>query len=97
MKALVSAGLAALACVALSGCPAQVVKEGAQEVPKLSVAQCAENRDIFQKAVDAYTLLEDGPPPNEAAMVPNYIHEQSPYFDLDAQGHVVPAPNSICK
>ena len=97
MKALVAAGAAAIAAITLSGCPAQVVKEGAQQIPKLSVSQCAENKDIFQKAVDSYTLLEGGPPPSEAAMVPNYLHEVSPYFDLDAQGHVVPAPNSICK
>jgi hypothetical protein len=97
MKSLVAVGAAALAGLTLCGCPAQVVKEGVQQIPKLSVAQCAENRDIFQKAVDSYTLLEGHPPPNEAAMVPDYIHELSPYFDVDAQGHVIPAPNNVCK
>jgi glycerol kinase len=91
-----SVAFAASAAVALSGCPAQVVKEGAKSIPKASQAQCVNEKDIFEKAVEAYTILKTEPPKNEAALVPDFLRELSPYWDLDAKGNVVPAPGKGC-
>jgi len=87
---------AAAAAVALSGCPAQVVKEGAQSIPKASQAQCLNEKDVIEKAVEAYTLLKGEPPKSEKAMVPDYLREVSLYWDLDAKGNVVARPGKGC-
>ena len=87
---------AASAAVALSGCPAQVVKEGTAAIPKAGQVQCVTEKDIFEKAVEAYTLLKGEAPKSEKAMVPDYLRELSPYWDLDAKGNVVPAPGKGC-
>ena len=87
---------AAAAAVALSGCPAQVVKEGTAAIPKAGMAQCATEKDIFEKAVEAYTLLKGEPPKNEKAMVPDFLREESPYWNLDANGNVVAVPGKGC-
>jgi hypothetical protein len=91
-----SVSFAAVAAVALSGCPAQVVKEGAQSIPKVGQAQCVNEKDVFEKAVEAYTLLKGEAPKNEKAMVPDFLREESPYWNLDAKGNVVPAPGMGC-
>ena len=83
-------------CLALSGCPSKTVQESGQVISKASSLQCVTERDMMLQQVEAYTLLEGGPPVNEAAMVPTYLRAESLYMDLDAQGHVVAAPGSGC-
>lgn len=80
---------------ALSGCVVKEAKEGVTEIKKTNATQCAEERDLVSKAVESFTLLE-GHVPTEAEMVPNYLRVQSVYFDVDAQGNVVPAPGGGC-
>ena len=41
-------------------------------------------------------MLEGSLPTSEAVMVPDYLRIQSVYFDIDAKGNLVPAPNSGC-
>lgn len=91
-----SISFAAAGTVALSGCPAQVVKEGAKSIPKASTAQCLNEKDVLEKAVEAYTLLKGEPPTSEKAMVPDFLLELSAYWDLDAKGNVVARPGKGC-
>lgn len=96
MKLIATAVLAATGCLALSGCPAKEAKDGAVAIDAGTGAQCFAERDMMEKAVEAYTLLTTAAPVNEAAMVPDWIREESVLMDLDATGHVVAAPNSGC-
>jgi hypothetical protein len=83
----------AFGLLTVSGCRE---KEAAADIASASVAQCTAERDMLEKAIEAYLLLEGSLPASEAAMVPDYLRIQSVYFDIDAQGNVVPAPNSGC-
>ncbi|HQZ33661.1 MAG TPA: hypothetical protein PK020_04500 [Ilumatobacteraceae bacterium] len=96
MKLIATALLAATGCLALSGCPAKEAKDGLQSINQATGVQCVTERDMMEKAVEAYTLLTTAAPVNEASMVPDWIREQSVLMDLDATGHVVAAPNSGC-
>jgi hypothetical protein len=96
MKLRTALPLAAVAALSLSGCPSKTVQEGAKAVPKATQAQCQVERDIMQKAVEAYTLLKGQPPKDEASMVPDWLIDQSAYYDLDAKGNVVPHPGTGC-
>jgi len=87
---------AAGACVALSGCPSNTVQEGGRSIAKVTDAQCRQERETLRSAVEAYTLLKGAPPVDEAALVPDWLREQSLYYDLDAQGNVVPSPTAGC-
>ena len=96
MKLIATALLAATGCLALSGCPSKTVQEGGQAIDAGSGVQCATERDMMEKALEAYTLLQGAPPVNEAAMVPDWIRGESVLMDLDAAGQVIAAPNSGC-
>ncbi|MEI8238669.1 MAG: hypothetical protein WCI22_04555 [Actinomycetota bacterium] len=95
-RVALSVTFAAAAAVALSGCPAQIVKEGAQAVPKATQTQCLNDKDILLKAIDAYTILKGEAPKSVKALVPDFLREQSLYWNLDAKGGVVPAPGVGC-
>ena len=96
MKFIATALLAATGCLALSGCPAKTVQEGAASIDAGSGVQCVTERDMMRQQVEAYTILEGAPPVNEAAMVPNYLRSESILMDIDAAGNVVAAPGSGC-
>lgn len=97
--------LAATACLLMSGCPSQTVKDGAKAAAaptpgdtslNATTSQCEAERDMMQTAVDAYEILNSAKPTSEAAMVPDWLRAESPYMDLDAAGNVVAAPGSGC-
>lgn len=83
----------AVGLLAVSGCRE---KEAAADIAGASVAQCNAERDMLDNAIEAYLILEGSLPTSEATMVPDYLRIESVYFDLDAQGNLVPAPNSGC-
>jgi hypothetical protein len=96
VKLIATALLAATGCLALSGCPAKTVQEGAASVGDATGIQCVTERDMMRQQVEAFTILEGAPPVNEAAMVPDYLHSESILMDIDAAGNVIPAPSSGC-
>lgn len=96
MKLIATAVLTATGCLALSGCPAKTVQEGAARIDEATGVQCVTERNMMRQQVEAYTILMGAPPINEAAMVPDYLHSESIYMDLDAAGNVVAAPGSGC-
>ena len=56
---------------------------GAQPQPgsgggNANAVTCMTELDVFQLAVDSYTILEGGPPVNEAALVPDWLRAESP-------------------
>lgn len=83
----------AVGLLTVSGCRE---KEAAADIAGASVAQCNAERDMLENAIEAYLMLEGSLPASEAAMVPDYLRIQSVYFDIDAQGNLVAAPNSGC-
>jgi hypothetical protein len=88
--------LGALGLVGLSACGTVEAKQGAPAIAQASSLACDSARTELQKAVDAYTMLEQAPPPNEQALVPGYLLAPSQLMDIDAKGNVVPAPGSGC-
>lgn len=64
--------------------------------PNANAVSCTNERQVFQLAVDSYTMLEGQPPASEAAMVPDYLVSESKLMDLAADGSVVAAANSGC-
>jgi hypothetical protein len=81
----------------LSSCAVmQAQKDGVQGVAQASDMACVQARSDLQKALEAYDILNGGMPPNEAALVPDYLREESKLMDMDAQGNVVPAPGGGC-
>ena len=96
MKLIATALLAATGCLALSGCPAKTVQEGAAKIDDATGIQCVTERDMMRQQVEAYTILTGAAPINEAALVPNYLRTEYVYMDLDAAGNVVAAPGSGC-
>jgi len=102
---LAAALFVATACIALAGCPSKTVQEGVKAASKdpaapgdinATAAQCRNERDVMEKAVEAYTLLEGVAPASELAMVPDWLIAESVFMDLDAAGNIVPAPGSGC-
>jgi hypothetical protein len=64
--------------------------------PTAQGASCQAERQLVESAVEAYYALEGSLPPNEAALVPNYLHTESVSLDIDDKGNVIPAPGSGC-
>ena len=64
--------------------------------PNANAVSCANERQVFELAVESYTILEGMPPASEATMVPDYLVSESKLMDLAADGTVVAAPNSGC-
>jgi hypothetical protein len=86
-----------VAVFVLSSCAVmQAQKDGVQGVAQASDMACVQARTDLQKALEAYDILNGGMPPNEAALVPDYLREESQLMDMDAQGNVISAPGSGC-
>jgi len=51
---------------------------------------------MMQTAVESYSILENKVPVSEAEMIPDYLRIDSPYYDIDAAGQIIPAPGSVC-
>lgn len=96
MKPLITTVLASAAALALSGCPATQAKEGVQDIQRTNGAQCVTERRMMQTAVESYSILENKVPVSETEMVPDYLRIDSPYYDIDATGQIIPAPGSVC-
>ncbi len=110
--AFARAGLAVLVAVPLAACglieegtkaisATTTTVAGAQPQPgggggNANAVTCMTELDVFQLAVDSYTILNGGPPANEAALVPDWLRAESQLFDLAPDGSVVPAPGSGC-
>ena len=76
MKLIAVTLVSAAACLALSGCPSQTVKDGANAASKepaapgdinATDAQCRAERRLVETAVETYTILQGAPPVDEAA------------------------------
>ena len=96
MKFLATALLAATGCLALSGCPAKTVQEGAARIDDATAIQCVTERDMMRQQVEAYTTLTGALPVSEAAMVPDWLRAESTLMDIDATGNIIAAPGSGC-
>ena len=72
-----------------------MAEEGIVAVEQATTLMCQQDKATLLQAIEAYTLLE-GAAPTEAQLVPDYVREQSTFYDLDAAGSVVPAPTSTC-
>lgn len=76
----------AVAALGLVGC-----EKGAN-----SSQRCVEERDMFEKAIENFAILENRDPTTEAEMVPTYMRAESTLMDLGAGATVVAAPGSGC-
>ena len=89
---------ATLAAVTLTaGCRPVDAETGTNAIDQATELQCNDARRTLQQAIDNYEILEGHLPRNEAALVPGYLVMQSPLMDIDADGHVVPAPGTGCR
>ena len=86
--------LAALCAVGVTACGTVEAKQGAPAIAHASSLACESARSELQKAVDAYTMLEQKPPDNEQALVPAYLLAPSQLMDIDDKGNVVAAPGA---
>ena len=96
MKPRVFAAFALPAVLLLSACPAKDAKDGAANIERASSGQCVTERRMMQTAVESYSILENKVPVSEAEMIPDYLRIDSPYFDIDATGQIIPALGSPC-
>ena len=87
--------LAALTTGCLATDRANRVEDGTQDIAKTNDTMCFQEQHMIEMAVESFTLLE-GHVPTEAEMVPSYLRIQSPYYDIDMGGNVVPAPGGGC-
>jgi len=91
-------GMVLLAAGTLTACnPGHRAQQAVNEIKSGDAAACVSERTIFQKAVEAYTLLNPDQPISEAALVTaGMVHSESKLMDVMADGTVVPAPGSVC-
>ena len=61
-----------------------------------SSQRCVEERDMFEKAIENFAILENRDPVTEAEMVPTYMRAESALMDLGPGHTVVAAPGSGC-
>lgn len=81
----------------LAGCNfAEKAKEGVENINDASSVACSRERQLFQTAVESYMLLENQDIAVEAMMVPDYLRAESPLYDIDAAGNIVPQPGGGC-
>lgn len=87
-----------LAAGTLTACnPAQRAQQAKNEIDSGNAAACVSERTVFQKAVEAFTLLNPDQPITEAALVAaGYVHSESKLMDVMADGTVIAAPGSVC-
>lgn len=92
--------LAACGVVVLASCGGgdeienAVVRPGITAIEDARSETCAANASILRQAIDTYTILEGEPPVDEAALVPDFIREETTDWDI-VDGEVV-AENPAC-
>ena len=64
--------------------------------PNANAVVCSTERNVFELAVESFTILKGEPPASEAALVPDWLRAESPLFDLAPDGTVIPAPGAGC-
>jgi hypothetical protein len=92
-----AASLAALtACSEGGAIEENVVRPGITAITEdAPAAACTANASVLRNAIDAYTMLEDGPPPDEQALVDaGYLRETTTDWEV-VDGELV-AENPAC-
>jgi hypothetical protein len=85
--------------VALSACgddtlEDNLVRPGITAMDEARTEACGLNASMLRTAIDAYTMLEGAPPPDEAALVPDFLREETTDWDV-VDGQLVPE-NPAC-
>lgn len=76
--------------------PGQTLPPAPIDTGNATSVTCATEREMFELAVTSYELLEGAPPAAEAALVPDYLANESTLFDISPTGEIIPAPGSGC-
>ena len=108
LKQISVVALAAAAFVGITGCGSEAdpveqvvepavtrIEQGIDAIDRADTLACQTDKMTLEAAIEAYTTLEGEPPPDEAALVPTYLREESELYDI-AGGQVVPAATSSC-
>lgn len=72
------------------------IEQGIDAIDQSRVLACDADRTTLETAIEAYTTLEGEPPADEAALVGDWIREESELYDVE-NGVVVPVPDSGCE
>ena len=72
------------------------IEQGIGAIDRSGALACNADRTTLETAIEAYTTLEGEPPANEAALVGDWIREESALYDVE-NGVVVPVPDSGCE
>ena len=72
------------------------IEQGIGAIDQSRVLACDADRTTLEAAIEAYSTLEGEPPANEAALVGDWIREESGLYDVE-NGVVVPVPESGCE
>jgi hypothetical protein len=88
--------LAAVGAAVLSACGGggpieeNVVRPGITAMEQASALACSTDAEVLGKAIEAYVLFENDPPPDEAALIAaGFLREESTLHDV-VDGQVVP-------
>jgi hypothetical protein len=71
-----------------------LVRPGITAIDEARSETCGLNASMLRTAIDAYTMLEGAPPPDEAALVPDFLREETTDWDV-VDGQIV-AENPAC-
>ena len=71
-----------------------LVRPGITAMDEARTETCGLNASMLRTAIDAYTMLEGAPPPDESALVPDFLREQTTDWDV-VDGELV-AENPDC-
>jgi hypothetical protein len=71
-----------------------LVRPGITAMDDARSETCGLNASMLRTATDAYTILEGAPPPDEAALVPDFLREETTDWDI-VDGQLV-AENPAC-
>jgi hypothetical protein len=71
-----------------------LVRPGITAMDEARSETCGLNSSMLRTAIDAYTMLEGAPPPDEAALVPDFLREETTDWDV-VDGQLV-AENPDC-
>jgi hypothetical protein len=71
-----------------------LVRPGITAMDEARTETCGLNASMLRTAAEAYTMLEGSPPPDEAALVPDFLREETTDWDI-VDGQLV-AENPAC-
>jgi hypothetical protein len=71
-----------------------LVRPGITAMDDARTEACGLNASMLRTAIDAYTMLEGAPPPDETALVPDFLREETTDWDV-VDGQLV-AENPAC-